>query len=122
MSRTILLVDDSAVFRTVTAQALTKAGYATVQAVDGQDALDKVRDQRFDLIISDINMPNMDGLALLKALKSRPGTKFTPVLMLTTEAAGPKMNEARANGAKAWITKPFQVPQLVSTVATLLRA
>ncbi len=120
MARSILVVDDSASFRAVVALALNRAGYETEQAGDGVDGLSKLMGRRYDLIISDINMPKMDGLAFLKEVKSRPAHKFTPVMMLTTESASAKMAEAKASGAKAWMTKPFETPALVQTVATIL--
>jgi two-component system chemotaxis response regulator CheY len=122
MARSILLVDDSASFRQVVALALTRSGYETTQAVDGKDGLTKVQAKRYDLIVSDINMPNMNGLDFLKALKLHPNGKFTPVVMLTTETAPAKMAEAKASGAKAWISKPFEPPQLLNLITTLVRA
>ncbi len=119
MSKTILVVDDSASFRTVVKLALQKASYTVVEAVDGQDALAKLNGAKVNLIVCDVNMPNMDGLSFLKQVKTMAAYKFTPVIMLTTESQESKKAEGRAAGAKAWITKPFQPSQLVDAVNRL---
>jgi two-component system chemotaxis response regulator CheY len=119
MSKTVMIVDDSGSFRIVTKLALQKAGYAVVEAVDGRDAVGKLNGQKLNLIVCDVNMPNMDGLAFLKHLKGTASYKFTPVIMLTTESQESKKAEGRALGARAWITKPFQPSQLVDAAARL---
>ena len=119
MAKTILIVDDSASFRQVVALTLKGAGYDVVEGSDGKDALTKMDGRKIHLIISDVNMPNMDGLAFLKLVKVHPSYKFTPVIMLTTESQEAKKAEGRAAGAKAWITKPFQPSMLVDAVAKL---
>jgi len=119
MSKTILVVDDSGSFRTVVKLALQKAGYSVVEAVDGQDAIGKLDGAKINLIVCDVNMPNMDGLTFLKHVKTLAAYKFTPVIMLTTESQEAKKAEGRAAGAKAWITKPFQPSQLVDAVNRL---
>jgi two-component system chemotaxis response regulator CheY len=119
MSKTILVVDDSGSFRTVVKLALQKAGYTVVEASDGKDALGKLDTAKINLIVCDVNMPNMDGLTFLKHVKTLPAYKFTPVIMLTTESQESKKAEGRAAGAKAWITKPFQPSQLVEAVNKL---
>jgi two-component system chemotaxis response regulator CheY len=119
MSKTILVVDDSASFRTVVKLALQKAGYTVIEAGDGKDALGKLTGAKVNLIVCDVNMPNMDGLAFLKEVKTMAAYKFTPVIMLTTESQESKKAEGRAAGAKAWITKPFQPSQLVDAVNRL---
>lgn len=119
MSKTILVVDDSASFRTVVKLALQKAGYAVVEASDGREALSKLEGNKVNLIVCDVNMPNMDGLTFLKQVKAGSANKFTPVIMLTTESQEAKKAEGRAAGAKAWITKPFQPSQLVDAVNKL---
>ncbi len=119
MSKTVMIVDDSGSFRTVVKLALQKAGYTTVEAVDGQDAVSKLNGQKLNLIVCDVNMPNMDGLTFLKHLKTTGSYKFTPVIMLTTESQESKKAEGRAAGARAWITKPFQPSQLVEAVNKL---
>lgn len=119
MSKTVMIVDDSASFRTVVKLALQKAGYATVEAVDGKDAAGMLDGRKLNLIVCDVNMPNMDGLSFLRHLKATVAYKFTPVIMLTTESQEAKKNEGRAAGARAWITKPFQPSQLVDAVNKL---
>jgi len=119
MSKTILVVDDSGSFRTVVKLALQKAGYSVIEAVDGQDAVGKLTGAKINLIVCDVNMPNMDGLTFLKHVKSLPAYKFTPVIMLTTESQEAKKAEGRSAGAKAWITKPFRPSQLVDAVNKL---
>lgn len=119
MSKTVCIVDDSASMRQLVKMTLTGAGYQILEAGDGQDALDKLGNQRVNLIISDVNMPRMDGISLVKALKQHPAHKFTPVLMLTTESEASKKREGQAAGAKAWIVKPFQPDQLLAAVKKL---
>ena len=120
MAKTILIVDDSASLRQVVKIALVNAGYEVVEACDGKDALTKLNGQRYHLIVSDVNMPNMDGIQLLKEIKQHATYKFTPVLMLTTEAGENKKQEGQAAGAKAWIVKPFQPAQLLMAVSKLV--
>ncbi|MCB1903360.1 MAG: response regulator, partial [Gammaproteobacteria bacterium] len=106
MSKTILIVDDSASVRQVVGITLRGAGYQVIEAADGKDALSKLDGQKINLIISDVNMPNMDGISLVKAVKVNPSYKFTPILMLTTESQESKKAEGKAAGAKAWLVKP----------------
>jgi two-component system chemotaxis response regulator CheY len=120
MSKNILIVDDSASIRQVVGIALKGAGYQVIEACDGKDALGKLNGTRVHLIISDVNMPNMDGITLLKELKARPDTKFTPVIMLTTESEAGKKEQGRAAGAKAWVVKPFQPQQMLAAVSKLV--
>lgn len=119
MSKTILVVDDSGSFRTVVKLALQKAGYAVVEAADGLDALKRVAEHKVNLVVCDVNMPNMDGITFVKELKQQAAHRFLPVIMLTTEAQETKKAEGKAAGAKAWITKPFQPSQLVDAVNRL---
>jgi two-component system chemotaxis response regulator CheY len=119
MAKRILIVDDSASVRQVAGMALTRAGYDVVEAVDGQDGVAKLTG-KLHLIISDVNMPRLDGIGFLKAVKANPAYKFTPVIMLTTEAGEDKKNEGRSAGAKAWIVKPFQPQILLDAVAKLI--
>ena len=107
MSKTIMIVDDSASLRQVVSIALKGAGYETIEACDGKDALNKLTG-KIHLIISDVNMPNMDGITFVKEVKKLPNYKFTPVIMLTTESQANKKAEGQAAGAKAWVVKPFQ--------------
>lgn len=119
MSKTILVVDDSGSFRTVVKLALIKAGYAVVEAVDGVDATEKLGSARPNLIVCDVNMPRMDGLAFARHVKASPLHKFVPMIMLTTESQEDKKAEGRAAGVRAWITKPFAPSHLVDAVNKL---
>ena len=116
----ILAVDDSASMRQMVSFTLKGAGHDVVEAVDGVDALNKAKTQKFDLVISDVNMPNMDGITLIKELRSLPDFKFTPMLMLTTESAGDKKQQGKAAGATGWIVKPFNPDQLLATIGKVL--
>lgn len=120
MGKTILIVDDSASLRQVVGISLRGAGYDVIEGCDGRDALTKLDGRKIHLIISDVNMPNMDGITFVKALKQIPAYKFTPVIMLTTEAGDDKKREGQAAGAKAWVVKPFQPPQMLNAVAKLI--
>lgn len=122
MAKTILFVEDSASVRQVMKTALSREGYEVILACDGQDALTKLDGCKIHLIISDVNMPNMDGLTFVKKAKQLPTYKFTPIIMLTTETQESKMNEGKAAGVKAWIVKPFQPPHLLAAVAQLVQA
>lgn len=116
----ILAVDDSASMRQMVSFTLKGAGHDVVEAVDGVDALAKAKGDKFDLVISDVNMPNMDGIALIKELRALPDFKFTPMLMLTTESAGDKKQQGKAAGATGWIVKPFNPDQLLATIGKVL--
>lgn len=120
MSKTILIVDDSFSLRQTLAIALRGAGYEVLEAVDGKDALTKLDGRKFNLIISDVNMPNMDGLSFVRAAKQLPAYKFTPIIMLTTEGDETKKAEGKAAGVRAWVVKPFQPPALLDAVAKLV--
>jgi two-component system chemotaxis response regulator CheY len=120
VAKTILIVDDSASLRQVVGIALKGAGYDVIEARDGQDALTKLNGQRIHLIISDVNMPNMDGISFVREAKQLPAYKFTPVIMLTTESQESKMAEGKAAGAKAWVVKPFQPAQMLDAVSKLI--
>ena len=117
---TILAVDDSASMRQMVSFTLKGAGFDVVEANDGVDALSKAKSQKFDLVISDVNMPNMDGISLIKELRALPDFKFTPMLMLTTESTSDKKAEGKAAGATGWIVKPFNPEQLLATVNKVL--
>ena len=119
MAKLIMVVDDSASMRRVVSIALKGAGYEVIEGCDGRDALSKLTGQKVHMIISDVNMPVMDGIAFLKAVKQMPAYKFTPVIMLTTESAEEKKREGQAAGARAWVVKPFQPEQLVNAVQRL---
>ncbi len=120
MAKTILIVDDSASVRTVVATALKGAGYNVIQGCDGKDAISKMTGDKIHMIISDVNMPNMDGIEFVKEVKKMSAYKFTPICMLTTESEASKMQEGKAAGAKAWIVKPFQPPKLLAAVEKLV--
>ncbi len=116
----ILAVDDSASMRQMVSFTLKGAGHDVVEAVDGVDALAKAKGDKFDLVISDVNMPNMDGITLIKELRALPAFKFTPMLMLTTESSGDKKQQGKAAGATGWIVKPFNPDQLLATIGKVL--
>ncbi|MBV1776913.1 response regulator [Burkholderiaceae bacterium DAT-1] len=118
--KTILVVDDSSSLRQVVNIALSGAGYEVVEASDGKDALTKLDGRKFHLVISDVNMPNMDGITFVKNMKQNPTYKFTPVIMLTTEGDESKKQEGQAAGAKAWVLKPFQPAQMLAAVSKLV--
>ena len=120
MAKTIMIVDDSASLRQVVGISLRSAGYDVLEGSDGADALKKLTGQKVHLIISDVNMPNMDGISLVKEIKKLPAYKFTPIVMLTTESADAKKSEGQAAGAKAWMLKPFNPPQLLAVVQKLV--
>ncbi|MBL4609117.1 MAG: response regulator [Pseudomonas sp.] len=120
MAKNILIVDDSASIRQVVSLTLRGAGFEVIEACDGRDALNKLKGQRVHLMISDVNMPNMDGLSFLREVKSRAEYKFTPVIMLTTESAEEKKMQGQAAGAKAWMVKPFQPQQMLAAVNKLV--
>lgn len=116
----ILAVDDSASMRQMVAFTLKSAGHEVIEAVDGKNALDIAKKQSFNLVITDVNMPNMDGLTLTKELRGLPSFKFTPILILTTEAGGDKKVQGKAAGATGWLVKPFNPDQLLSTIKRVL--
>jgi two-component system, chemotaxis family, chemotaxis protein CheY len=116
----ILTVDDSASMREMICFTLKSAGHDVTEAEDGVGALELARATTFDLVLIDINMPRMDGLALLRALRSHIEYKATPLLLLTTEAAADRKQEGRAAGATGWIVKPFSPDQLVAIMHRLL--
>ncbi|VAW62479.1 Chemotaxis regulator - transmits chemoreceptor signals to flagellar motor components CheY [hydrothermal vent metagenome] len=117
---TILAVDDSASMRQMVSFTLKGAGYDVTEAADGQEALTKAKSKQFDLIITDVNMPVMDGITFIKNLRGEASYKFTPMLMLTTESAGDKKAQGKAAGATGWIVKPFNPDQLLNTVKKVL--
>ena len=103
----ILAVDDSASMREMVRFTLGEAGYSVVEACDGVDALEKAGQQRFALVLADVNMPNMDGIELVRRLRALPEYRFVPILMLTTESGADRKAEGKAAGATGWIVKPF---------------
>lgn len=120
MSKTILIVDDSASLRQVVGIALRGAGYEVLEACDGKDAMSRLDGKKIHLVISDLNMPNMDGIELITEIKKNASYKFTPIIMLTTEGADEKKEAGRAAGAKAWMVKPFKPDQMLAAVSKLI--
>ena len=120
MPKTILLIDDSVSLRQVVKIALQGAGYDVLEAEHGQAALKLLDGRKIHLIVSDVNMPVMDGISFLKAAKQLPDYKFTPIIMLTTEAGEDKKKEGQMAGAKAWVVKPFQPPTLLGAISKLI--
>lgn len=117
----ILAVDDSASMRQMVSFTLKGAGHEVLEASDGVEALALAQSSTgIDLVISDINMPNMDGISLIKALRQLTPFKFTPILMLTTESGSDKKGEGKAAGATGWIVKPFNPDQLLATIGKVL--
>jgi len=116
MTQTILTVDDSRTMRDMLKMALVEAGYNVLQAVDGVDGLDVLQNSAPDVIVTDINMPKMDGYGVIRHMRSVPEHMTTPILVLTTESEGPKRNLARDAGATGWIVKPFDTDKLVAAV------
>lgn len=116
----ILAVDDSASMRQMVAFALQGAGFEVTEAEDGQAALDIAQNEQFDAVVADVNMPRMDGITLIRSLRGLDSYKFTPLLMLTTEAGMDKKQEGKAAGATGWIVKPFEPDQLVGTLQRVL--
>lgn len=120
MAKTIMVVDDSASLRQVVGIALKGAGYEVMEGCDGQDALSKLTGQKVHLIISDVNMPKMDGITFVSSVKQMSAYKFTPVIMLTTESDEAKKRAGQAAGAKAWVVKPFKPEVLLNAVQKLV--
>lgn len=120
MTKKIATVDDSASVRQMVSFTLKGAGYDVVEFIDGKDALDKIGGAGINMVITDLNMPNMNGLELIKALRSKPEFKFTPIVFLTTESQEEKKTAAKAAGATGWIVKPFKPDQLLTVVKKVL--
>lgn len=117
----ILAVDDSTSMRQMVSFTLKGAGYEVVEASDGVEALNIAKTRGFDMVITDVNMPNMDGITLIGELRGLASYKFTPLLMLTTESSPEKKQQGKAAGATGWIVKPFNPEQLLGTVKKVLR-
>jgi two-component system chemotaxis response regulator CheY len=120
MAKTILAVDDSGSLRQMLVFTLKAAGYQVVEAVDGRDGLDKARQTQFDLVLTDQNMPNMDGLTLIRSLRALPAYARTPILMLTTESSDEMKSKGRTAGATGWLVKPFDPNRLTEVVGKVL--
>jgi len=117
---TILTVDDTASMRQMISFTLTSVGHDVIQACDGKEALELLQGKKVDLVIADVNMPNMDGITLVKSLREQTDYKFTPILMLTTESQDSKRQQGKVAGATGWIVKPFNPEQLLTVVKKVL--
>ncbi len=122
MSKRILIVDDSASVRQVQRHVLSGAGYEVVEATDGKDALAQLGKETVNLILTDLNMPNLDGLGLIRAVRGDATHRLTPVVIITTESQEAKKVEARSAGATGWIVKPFTPEQLIGVVKRVVGA
>jgi two-component system, chemotaxis family, chemotaxis protein CheY len=120
-SKTILIVDDSISMRKMIAFTLEESGFTTAEAVNGADALEHIATCKFDLILADVNMPELDGISFVRAARAVPAYKFTPILILTTEGSGEKIREGRQAGATGWLVKPFEPERLMDAVRRVIR-
>lgn len=120
MSKTIMTVDDSASMRQMVSFTLKQAGYQVVEAVDGKDALVKLNGSSVQMVLTDLNMPNMDGIELIRHVRATPSCKFIPIVMLTTESQVEKKQAGKEAGATGWIVKPFKPEQLLAVVKKVL--
>ena len=120
MAKVILTVDDSASVRQMVRFTLSDAGYAVIEAVDGKDALAKLTNPVVNLVITDLNMPNLDGIGLIRSVRANPACKGIPIIMLTTESQESRKQEGKAAGATGWIVKPFTTQQLLAVVKRVL--
>jgi two-component system chemotaxis response regulator CheY len=120
MSKTILAVDDSASIREMVSFTLRGAGYEVIEAVDGQDGLEKAKANTVSLVLTDHNMPRMDGLTLIRTLRALPGYRTAPILMLTTESGADMKSKGKAAGATGWLVKPFDPSRLIDVVKKVL--
>ena len=120
MAATILAVDDSASMRQMVSYTLRQAGYAVVEAVDGVEALEYARGNSVNLVLTDVNMPRMDGITLVRELRLLDLYKFVPMLVLTTEAGQDKKMEGKKAGATGWLVKPFNPEKLLATIAKVI--
>lgn len=120
MDKIIMTVDDSASVRQMVSFTLKQAGYKVLEAADGQDALQKLNGTSVNMVITDLNMPNMNGIELIRELRAKPQFKFIPIIMLTTESQASKKQEGKAAGATGWIVKPFNPEQLLGVTKKVL--
>lgn len=120
MAKTILAVDDSASIRQMVSFTLKSSGYDVIEGVDGMDGLDKAKGRTVDLVLTDQNMPRMDGLTLVKNLRAMPQYRATPILMLTTESSDAMKAQGRAAGATGWLVKPFDPQKLIEVVRKVI--
>ena len=122
MAKKIMTVDDSATIRQMLSFTLTDAGFDVIEAVDGVDACKKLKDSPVNMVITDLNMPQMDGIELIREVRKDPANRFVPIIMLTTESQESKKQEGKAAGASGWIVKPFSPEQLLAVVKMVLVA
>ena len=120
MAKSILAIDDSASIRQMVGFTLKSSGYEVVDAVDGMDGLEKAKGKTFNLILTDQNMPRMDGLTLIKSVRALPQSKTVPILMLTTESSDAMKQQGKAAGATGWLVKPFDPQKLVEVVKKVI--
>lgn len=120
MGKRILVVDDSAIVRQTVCRTLDKAGYENITAVDGDDAFNLLKKEKVNMVITDLNMPNLDGFGLTKKLRQEQQTRFTPILILTTETDKEKKAQGKAAGATGWIEKPFKPEHLLKVIKMAL--
>ncbi len=121
MAHTLLIVDDSASMRQMVSFTLKDAGYDVIAASNGKDALTKLDGVKISMVITDLNMPEMDGIELIKQLRNRSGFKFVPIVMLTTESQDAKKMAGKQAGASGWIVKPFKPAQLIDTIRKFVK-
>lgn len=121
MNKRVLIADDSASMRQLVSFALRDAGFEVIESINGRDALSKMDGTKIDLIVTDLNMPEMDGIELIRQVRGKPGYRFIPIIMLTTESQESKKQEGKQAGASGWIVKPFTPEQLVETVKRFIR-
>jgi len=120
MAKLIMTADDSASVRQMVSFTLKQSGYDVIEAVDGKDALNKLQTTKVDMLITDLNMPNLDGIGLIKGARALPSCKFIPIVMLSTESQDTKKAEGKVAGATGWIVKPFKPEQLIAVVKKVL--
>ena len=116
MAKQVMMVDDSLTVRQVLRMTLEQEGYELIEAENGYQALERFPDNGIDMLVTDLNMPEMDGIALIKEIRQKPGSRFMPIIMLTSESQPEKKKERKAAGASGWITKPFKPEQLLAVV------
>jgi two-component system, chemotaxis family, chemotaxis protein CheY len=121
VSKSVLVVDDSTSMRQMVSFTLKEAGFDVIEGCNGQDALTRVEGKTVNLVLTDLNMPVMDGMTLIRQLRAKSAFKFTPILMLTTESQQEKKLEGKAAGATGWIVKPFQPEQLLQVISKVVR-
>ena len=121
MAKKILIVDDSESIREVVSFTLENAGYKVLVGVDGDDALKYLNGKQIDLVLTDLHMPNRDGISLIKEIRTKADYQYVPILLLTTESQATKKDEAKAAGATGWIVKPFVQDKLLAVIQKLIR-